>query len=153
MKKHFKKIIIVMPEKYRVVTSEELVDMYPYTADVIANKEMDNIEIQNVILVYVNMNVYDYDAYKTAAKKGDWTLFWSIEADNGWRNNTSLDMYKAFTPNIEEGEHQYIFTYIVTKAYIDSYKNVSPEELNYKLQINKTPVVYYKLNKERMEAE
>ncbi len=141
-------------DSYKCVTPEELAGIYPYTADIVRKKETDeNIEIEDIILVYADINVYDYDTYKTATKKGDWTLFWSIEAENGWRNNTSLDLYRTFTPNIEEGEHQYIFAYIVAKSDSYDYEKVSPKEWNYKLQINKTPVVYYRLSKEKMVSE
>ena len=78
-----------------------------------------------------------------ATRKGEWTLFWSIEEDNGWRGNTRLELYKSFHQNPQEGEHQYIFPYVITKRAAD--KKKAPQEWKYKLQINKTPVVYVNL--------
>ena len=126
-------------DSYKCVTPEELVSMYPYTEDSLEN--IDNIE--NIILVYADINIYDYELYKVATRKGEWTLFWSIEEDNGWRGNTRLELYKSFHQNLQEGEHQYIFPYVITKRAAD--KKKAPQEWKYKLQINKTPVVYVNL--------
>ena len=126
-------------DAYKCVTPEELVSMYPYTEDSLENKE----NIENIILVYADINIYDYELYKVATRKGEWTLFWSIEEDNGWRGNTRLELYKSFHQNLQEGEHQYIFPYVITKRAAD--KKKAPQEWKYKLQINKTPVVYVNL--------
>lgn len=127
-------------DSYKCVTPEELVSMYPYTEDSLDNT--DNIE--SIILVYANINIYDYELYKVSNRKGEWTVFWSIEADNGWRNNTRLQLYRCFHQSLQEGEHQYIFPYVISKGNAVN-KKKPPQEWKYKLQINKTPVVYVNL--------
>lgn len=44
-------------DSYKCVTPEELVSMYPYTEDSL--EDIDNIE--NIILIYADINIYDYD--------------------------------------------------------------------------------------------
>ena len=127
-------------DAYKCVTPEELVSMYPYTEDSLDNT--DNIE--NIILVYADINIYDYELYKVSNRKGEWTVFWSIEADNGWFSNTRLQLYRSFHQSLQEGEHQYIFPYVISKGAAAN-KNKPPQEWKYKLQINKTPVVYVNL--------
>ena len=109
-------------DSYKCVTPEELVSMYPYT----------------------DINIYDYELYKVSNRKGEWTVFWSIESDNGWRNNTRLQLYRCFHQSLQEGEHQYIFPYVISKGNAVN-KKKPPQEWKYKLQINKTPVVYVNL--------
>lgn len=127
-------------DSYKCVTPEELVSMYPYTEDSMEN--IDNIE--NIILIYADINIYDYELYKVSNRKGEWTVFWSIEADNGWFSNTRLQLYRSFHQSLQEGEHQYIFPYVISKGAAAN-KNKPPQEWKYKLQINKTPVVYVNL--------
>lgn len=127
-------------DAYKCVTPEELVSMYPYTEDSLDNT--DNIE--SIILVYADINIYDYELYKVSNRKGEWTVFWSIEADNGWFSNTRLQLYRSFHQSLQEGEHQYIFPYVISKGSAAN-KNKPPQEWKYKLQINKTPVVYVNL--------
>ena len=127
-------------DSYKCVTPEELVSMYPYTEDSL--EDIDNIE--NIILIYADINIYDYELYKVSNRKGEWTVFWSIESDNGWRNNTRLQLYRSFHQSLQEGEHQYIFPYVINKGAAAN-KKKTPQEWKYKLQINKTPVVYVNL--------
>ena len=87
---------------------------------------------------------FDYELYKVSNRKGEWTVFWSIEADNGWFSNTRLQLYRSFHQSLQEGEHQYIFPYVISKGAAAN-KNKPPQEWKYKLQINKTPVVYVNL--------
>lgn len=127
-------------DSYKCVTHEELISMYPYTEDSL--DDIDNIE--NIILIYADINIYDYELYKVSNRKGEWTVFWSIEADNGWFSNTRLQLYRSFHQSLQEGEHQYIFPYVISKGAAAN-KNKPPQEWKYKLQINKTPVVYVNL--------
>ena len=127
-------------DSYKCVTPEELVSMYPYTEDSLDNT--DNIE--SIILVYADINIYDYELYKVSNRKGEWTVFWSIEADNGWFKNTGHKLYRSFHQSLQEGEHQYIFPYVISKGDAAD-KKKPPQEWKYKLQINKTPVVYVNL--------
>lgn len=126
-------------DEYKVVKPEELIDMYPYTAD-----SINDLELDSIVLIYADVNIYDMDLYKKSTK-GEWTLHWSMEADSGWRNNTTLDLYKALNPNIEAGEHKYVFPYVIYTQDVLQCKTL-PTEWRYKLQINKTPLVYYLLN-------
>lgn len=126
-------------DSYKIVTPEELVSMYPSTSDIISD-----MELENIVLLYADVDIYDKELYKSATK--GWTLVWSIEADNGWSHNTTLDLYKALNSSTEAKEHKYIFPYVISEQYVTQRNLNSPTEWKYKVQINKTPLVYFKLN-------
>ena len=132
MKKYWKRIIIVI-----------IVMIY---IAMLVSAVIVNIKYRKYVSVTeLGMSeTYDYELYKVSNRKGEWTVFWSIESDNGWRNNTRLQLYRSFHQSLQEGEHQYIFPYVINKGAAAN-KKKTPQEWKYKLQINKTPVVYVNL--------
>lgn len=134
--------------KIEVVDLQELLERFPESAAGVQGEG----EIKNV-LVYATIDVYDQEAYDN-----EWSVFWTIEADSSWSNGMNPLLYGAVNADAiadgklddifeirRSGKNDFVYVYTIRGEYLSEKRYGNPQQWKYKLQVNKTPVVYFKL--------